>query len=427
VLREWNRVGRVRFNARPWPTCTATSTFDIRIGKESPGSGAAGRSEIGTDALSIPAGQATMRLLFGVPTVPCESTPTTECPTDDPTAQLVGVNDFTNTTLHEFGHALGLRHEHAHELSTCGSTEQLDGGGLDGQSIFAYDASSVMNYCSSATVLSSGDIRALHALYPGVVGLYSDANFAHGTGGTQPPILLGPGYFTTATVPLNTISSIVVPPAYRVRICTATSFCALATTNRVIPAPFNNAIANIEIIPTVLGFDFRGFQGTSGVLTTRNSPWGALIDNAMESFYVPPTRAATVCTGVAGTGTCFAPVVGGSPPTAFRLPPGVENEVSSATVTNRAVTYSGTFAGASSALGLGIFRANGNAPFLESVRTLAISELEVRACTLEGTFHPALPGGAGDCRTYTKSVDLVANGHFPIRYLQIKAPPVVAP
>jgi hypothetical protein len=427
VKREWGRTGRVRLTG--FGRCAAGSTTDIRIGFETQ-PGVAGHSKIGTDALLVPPGQPTMGLTFlaSVPGCPpdvgnlCNTTP------DSLTAQEK--LRFDHLILHEFGHALGLRHEHAHEQSTCEFEEPLDQSVFDGESIFAFDSSSVMSYCSGGAVLSNGDIRSLHTLYPGVVGLYADPNFVHGFQGMGQPILLGPGYYTTTQVPaLNTISGIVVPPGYSVRICN-TSTCTIATTNRNIPSPYNNAIQNILISPVVLGSELFGYQGiTEQIGSTANAPFGTLGDNQMKSLFPAPTRAARVCIEPDGGSTCAGPFVGGSIPDAFRLPPGVFHSVSHIEVSKRVVTYSGLFTGTSNALGVGVFKSTTNAPFLPSVKSLAISGLEVRACTEVGVSSPIFPGGAGDCRTYTQSVDLATQSppHTGIKFLQIKFPLVVGP
>ena len=57
--------------------------------------------------------------------------------------------------LHEFGHAIGLRHEMNRRDSPC-SLDQTDGAGeWGGVAIGGFDSESVMNYCANRTNISS--------------------------------------------------------------------------------------------------------------------------------------------------------------------------------------------------------------------------------------------------------------------------------
>ncbi len=106
----------------------------------------------------------------------------------------------------------------------------------------------------------------------------------------------------------------------------------------------------------------------------------------------------------------------------------MNNAVSHIAVTARAVTFTNSgFYGTSSALTAGTYKATTNAPWLVDVRALAISGHQVTTCTAISTSP--LGGGAGDCRTYTQSVDLVAAGQVvatddtkKIRYLKVAVP-----
>ncbi|KAF3890737.1 hypothetical protein DA73_0400000240 [Tolypothrix bouteillei VB521301] len=86
---------------------------------------------------------------------------------------------YLNHTLHEFGHALGLSHEHERKDATCYNPKQ-DPRWTDQGYMTAYDTQSVMHYAFSLaggatcdiignygfTGLSASDKLAAHILYP---------------------------------------------------------------------------------------------------------------------------------------------------------------------------------------------------------------------------------------------------------------------
>ncbi|SMF60054.1 hypothetical protein [Pseudobacteriovorax antillogorgiicola] len=71
------------------------------------------------------------------------------------------------TDVHEFGHALGIRHEHARTdaPTRCSTGEIAHHGGNIFYITEDYDSESVMGYCNGTSELSAGDIAGLDALY----------------------------------------------------------------------------------------------------------------------------------------------------------------------------------------------------------------------------------------------------------------------
>jgi hypothetical protein len=77
------------------------------------------------------------------------------------------------TAVHEFGHAMGLLHEHERtDAPGCGDYE--DKVRQSDRTVYVgnFDAKSIMNYChnSSLTNLSTGDVAGLKYLYPRIGG-----------------------------------------------------------------------------------------------------------------------------------------------------------------------------------------------------------------------------------------------------------------
>ena len=71
------------------------------------------------------------------------------------------------TIVHEFGHAMGLRHEHARTDAprSCTTGEIAREGGSIAYLTQTFDSRSVMGYCNATSDLSAGDIAGLNQLY----------------------------------------------------------------------------------------------------------------------------------------------------------------------------------------------------------------------------------------------------------------------
>ncbi|SMF60130.1 hypothetical protein [Pseudobacteriovorax antillogorgiicola] len=75
---------------------------------------------------------------------------------------------YVGTDVHEFGHALGLRHEHARTDApvNCQTGESAPEAGHIVYFGDDFDSDSVMGYCNGTNDLSADDIATLDALYP---------------------------------------------------------------------------------------------------------------------------------------------------------------------------------------------------------------------------------------------------------------------
>ncbi|HET9239934.1 MAG TPA: hypothetical protein VFO10_21920 [Oligoflexus sp.] len=77
------------------------------------------------------------------------------------------------TAVHEFGHALGLLHEHERtDAPGCGDYDDKVRENDWNVYVGNFDANSIMNYChnSSLSTLSPGDVAGLRYLYPSLAG-----------------------------------------------------------------------------------------------------------------------------------------------------------------------------------------------------------------------------------------------------------------
>lgn len=447
VDREWGATGRIRF---VWSfTCDSIPNADIRIGHDRAESGT---SELGTLAQAVPVGSPTMVIdLAGPPAGGCvvlpggPSTPPTHAPRCDGvsgrgTPPSVDVWVIA-TALHEFGHALGLRHEHARNDPNCPDPETLDipaqngDRAYDGEGIWPLDQLSIMHYCRLGVLaygtadphLSVGDLRALHTLYPGVVALFPNPEL----GGA--PIRLGPGYYTTATLSLGQVSSFVVPPGFTVNACYATTpqpTCVPYTESvRALGPALDNRMTDILIAAGASVYRDPGYQGVSQLLGpgTYRASQGQLAtvgNDAISSAWVPPTAAMTLCTDDNVSGMCIFLPGGLFGTSGYALTNLLDNQMSSVRVDPRVVTYSdAAFRGESWSLAVGTYRVSAGATWLPAVRALAIQGLKVTACTAEGPVSPFFgPTCAGTCTTTQTSLATLTG----IRCLKVMTLPITS-
>lgn len=146
--------GRADFNITGWDICTETSKgIRIRIEDTNPQVLALGPALDGTPGGLI------LNFTFKKKSTACSES-------DD--IRFVCIQTHA---LHEFGHAIGLRHEHARKDSRCEDFPgRQESSAVD---IDEYDPQSIMNYCPNmeamkskkAQVLSQGDIATITKLY----------------------------------------------------------------------------------------------------------------------------------------------------------------------------------------------------------------------------------------------------------------------
>nr|WP_218110088.1 M12 family metallopeptidase [Oligoflexus tunisiensis] len=88
----------------------------------------------------------------------------------NPSSRNIGYYEFG--IVHEFGHALGIIHEHQRpdrpadeEIAGCRNGQTIH---INGETFKEYDPNSIMNYCKQPylPILSAGDIATIKHMYP---------------------------------------------------------------------------------------------------------------------------------------------------------------------------------------------------------------------------------------------------------------------
>ncbi|HUQ06973.1 MAG TPA: hypothetical protein VM261_30990 [Kofleriaceae bacterium] len=453
VRTEWGRVSKLKF-LEIWPSCDSPwNQPDIRIGHHE----VDGWSMHGTEARALATGPTMAINLLGPAASTCVDTGSGSpggggggyIPMCNGTllgADPASRQNWTEAlSLHLFGYALGLRKEDVHpDAVACSSlSETLDGNG-DGEALWAFDTTSLMRSCrmvqlaygAARPTLSAGDIQSINSLYPGVVRMFPNDEL----GGTSWP--LGPGYHDRVSHPnLATVSSIVIPPGFRAKLCTSSVCTTYTSTRRALTATYNNNIQNVEITVWANVAEKKGFLGanqwfTPGTYKASQGQLAIVGNNAASSAWVAPGQAITLCDGETPSLLSCISAVGGTfgVPALLKLPGTPQNQFAGFAMDNlasyvkvapRVVTYSSTdFAGASYSVAEGVYKVSTGSTYLGQVRALLVpAGLEAEVCNGENPLSFPRP----TCQTLTESGPLSAALQSNVKRLEVRVPLVNAP
>jgi hypothetical protein len=448
VQSTWGRHSRFEING--WNSCASTPNPDIRIGNTAT---TASSSVIGRT--SGPSTSMVLNLGCFVPAA-CRDPD----PDNDPPETVVNYCNgmlkdgfapahprvcIEAIALHEFGHALGLRHEQAHPDEICPYQEERldlvdnDGTVHDGEPLGAYDKDSIMDYCEMgraihadiAPTLSPGVITGINTLYPSPPLFYSAANL----GGTETPLPLGPGTFIVSGNWFSNTRSLHATAAYTVTLCNASGcFTPPAGVTATLPSWLSGQIYSITVKTQAVGYVNAGFQGQSaayppGKYMAINGTL-KLPNDQMSSLFVPPGQSVRICrhegSSPSYTGSDCAWFVG-SPvtdenPVVKLSASGFDETTSFVEVSSFVQLYdSYGFRNNSKGLyGLGTFKVSSGSNFTNVRSWIVPQDLELTVCTGEGT-------GSGTGCAVVKSGDVPANLLNQIKLIKVRVPQTQTP